>query len=263
MSLRDLNIELSYRSGRNDIVKEFYVPCLSVASSYDRAVGFFTSGGLAAAAKGVASLIRRGGKMRLVASPILSEDDLKDIEEGYEQRVQERITKQTIDVLDNIPAGLIEKRVSCLAWLISVGRLDIKLAFPTRSSSKGVYHEKMGVIKDSDGNAIAFTGSPNETLGGLVSNFESIDVFTTWSSESDRRRVMEKERDFEQLWNDTTRGLRVIDFPDVARERIIALKPKDPPTVDLSPVEDDHPDATRRRMNLREYQQEAIQAWYD
>ncbi|RLI53983.1 MAG: hypothetical protein DRP09_14305, partial [Candidatus Thorarchaeota archaeon] len=29
------------------------------------------------------------------------------------------------------------------------------------------------------------------------------------------------------------------------------------------PVEDDHPDAARRRTNLREYQQVAIQAWYD
>ena len=58
---------ISYRSGRDDLVRDFFVPCLERAILYRRAVGYFTSSGLAHAARGVASLVSRGGKMRLVA----------------------------------------------------------------------------------------------------------------------------------------------------------------------------------------------------
>lgn len=41
MSLRDLKIEEEYRSAKDDIINEFYIPLLSESISYKRAVGFF------------------------------------------------------------------------------------------------------------------------------------------------------------------------------------------------------------------------------
>src|SRR5580693_1645139 len=91
--LRLLNIKDRYRSDREDVVQCFYVPALSASVSYSRAVGYFTSTSLALFARGIRDFASRGGSMRLVASPHLNEDDVIDIERGYELRkVIERAT---------------------------------------------------------------------------------------------------------------------------------------------------------------------------
>ena len=46
-ALRSLNIASRYRSDRQDVVADFYVPALSASVSYSRAVGYFTSTSLA------------------------------------------------------------------------------------------------------------------------------------------------------------------------------------------------------------------------
>ena len=84
--LRSLNIAGRYRSDREDVVADFYVPALSVSVSYSRAVGYFTSTSLALFARGIRDFADRGGTMRLVASPHLNADDITDIERGYEVR---------------------------------------------------------------------------------------------------------------------------------------------------------------------------------
>ena len=73
-------LRTSHRSGRDHLVPDFYEPCLSTAIRYDRAVGYFSSGSLVLAAKGVHRLLQHGGHMRLVASPVLEHDDATDSE---------------------------------------------------------------------------------------------------------------------------------------------------------------------------------------
>jgi hypothetical protein len=41
--LRDFNLQPAYRSGRDVLLDNFYVPCLQEAVLYDRAVGYFSS----------------------------------------------------------------------------------------------------------------------------------------------------------------------------------------------------------------------------
>ena len=42
MLLTDINFDRKYRSDKNNMVKDFYNPVLSVATNYKRAVGYFT-----------------------------------------------------------------------------------------------------------------------------------------------------------------------------------------------------------------------------
>ena len=51
--------------------------------TYDRAVGFFSSTALIAIADGLLTFIKKGGKMRIIASPKLSKEDIEAIEKGY------------------------------------------------------------------------------------------------------------------------------------------------------------------------------------
>ena len=56
MSLREISLKSEYRSDRSDLVKDFYTPCLKNATQYWRAVGYFTSNGLALNAERIGNL---------------------------------------------------------------------------------------------------------------------------------------------------------------------------------------------------------------
>ncbi len=86
MSLKDLKIQDEYRSDRDNLIQDFYIPCLEKATVYDRAVGFFSSSSMAAVAQGLTAFIRSGGQMRLVTSPQLSAEDVEAIEQGLKNR---------------------------------------------------------------------------------------------------------------------------------------------------------------------------------
>ena len=86
MSLQDIEIKVDYRSLFDKMAKDFFVPLLSQAISYKRAVGFFSSSALVEISKGIISLVERGGKVQIVASPHLSEGDIRSIKKGYEIR---------------------------------------------------------------------------------------------------------------------------------------------------------------------------------
>ncbi len=73
--LRDLSLQPSYRSGRDVLLDDFYVPCLQEAVSYDRAVGYFSSTLYHVVALAFSDFVRRGGHMRLICSPALTPED--------------------------------------------------------------------------------------------------------------------------------------------------------------------------------------------
>lgn len=65
MSLLDVPLLREYRSYKNNVVKEFYIPVLKEANKYQRAVGFFTSDALIEISKGISGLILNGGSIEL------------------------------------------------------------------------------------------------------------------------------------------------------------------------------------------------------
>jgi len=168
VGLSDLSIQNEYRSDRVDIIRDFYLPCLANATVYKRAVGFFSSTSMAAAARGITALIRSGGKMQLVASPYLSPEDAEAIATGLKQR-QDVITDRLLRELDQEFEQVVRDRLACLAWLLGQGILEIKLAVATNLDQPGIYHEKLGIFADNQDNIVAFTGSANESSSALIS----------------------------------------------------------------------------------------------
>ncbi|MBI3825592.1 MAG: DEAD/DEAH box helicase family protein [Candidatus Rokubacteria bacterium] len=269
-ALRELSLRTWYRSDAGSIVDDFYVPCLSVSAEYRRAVGYFTSGGLSVAARGLAAFIRGDGRMYLVASPVLAPEDAEAIRRGYAAR-DDIITKALLRQFEFISSSVEEDRLGCLAWLISEKRLEIKLAMSAPPHDvMGIYHEKVGIFSDREANAVAFIGSPNETVGGLVSNFESIEVFWSWDDPQDR--IPPKIEAFDRLWKNDTRRLIVVDFPEAARQALLRFKPSARPTRD--PEATGAPPALtvpfpRQRLYipddlaLRDFQRDAVKAFLE
>ena len=197
MPLRELSLQSEYRSDRADLVKDFYTPCLRNATQYWRAVGYFTSNGLARNTKGLATFIRHSGQMRFVTSCKLMADDIEAIQRGYDAKEQN---------LSLFPECGFEEvkydRLALLTWLVTHEYLDIKIAHPSNTNTpilQAMYHEKIGIFLDDMDNAVAFAGSHNETVGGLLDNFEFVDVH--WSWDDAQQRVQQKIDNFKRLWN--------------------------------------------------------------
>jgi DNA phosphorothioation system restriction enzyme len=100
---------------------------------------------------------------------------------------------------------------------------------PKKLKPHSIYHEKLGIFRDLNGNFVSFTGSANESSSALIDNFECIDVFWSWEPGSSRR-AWRKAENFEKLWNNHTDNLEVIEFPEAARRSLLKWCPNRPPT---------------------------------
>lgn len=277
MSLKDLNLNISYRSENIDqLIKEFYMPVLSEAVSYKRAVGYFSSAVLLQVSKGISRLIGNNGKIKIVASPELNEKDIEAIKKGY--KLRDKVIKRSL--LRNFrepKTDIEEERYNYIAHLISNNQLDIKLALIDGGKTSGIYHEKIGIIEDESGNKVAFTGSLNETESAFRRNFESIDVYCSWNGGTDLERVENKHNDFQKLWNNQTNRLVVYDFPSAVKKEILNYKKdyikKEEKLISSNTMVSEEKSVYKSYnhkypklpdwLKLRDYQQEAIEAWQD
>ena len=264
--LSSLQLKLSYRSGADDLVNEFLTPCLTESVLYRRSAGYFTSKGLSLAARGVADLASRGGRMQLVVSPHLEANDVAALQKAINQP-KEILKSLVAKSLNDIENELERNRLNALAWLAASGLLEIRIAIRVDSEnriSRGLYHEKVGIFTDDAGNAVAFSGSSNETAGGLLENFESIEAFCSWKD--DAERINNKSEDFEALWENETRGLHVLEFSDSAAELLERFRdPSNPPDgISIGQVKEPSKTASFKPpawLDLHDYQNEAIKEW--
>ena len=273
MSLKDSCIKSEYRSLIDNVVQDFYVPLLKEAVTYRRAVGFFSSSSLVDISKGIAAIAKRRGKIQLVASPYLSDEDIEAIRNGYEKRnviIENALLSQLSD--ENMDFYSME-RLNLLANLIAEGILDIRIAYTEDDRGIGMYHEKMGIIEDAKGNKVAFSGSMNESSTAMSINYETIDVFRSWGDEFEANQAQLKENAFVSIWNDTEPNIHVLEFPSISQALIDKYKKKrssfDIDELQFFDVPIKRKNVSGKRIGARipkdislyEYQKEAIVSW--
>ena len=220
-NLQDLDIALGYNSADADLVSVFYVPCLDVATRYDRAVGYFRSSVYHLVGVALSDFALRGGRMRLVCSPSLERHDLDTMlhvnlersAASQDEVVSRRVATEIEEVLrhpENVPV------VELLATLLRFDALDVRIAY--RPSQTGIFHEKLGIFYSVD-DQLSFTGSSNETFlaWDVEGNHEGFETFGSWDSR-DSRRVARHIDYFGSLWDGRVSRLRVVPLPSVPRD---------------------------------------------
>jgi superfamily II DNA or RNA helicase len=220
MPLRRLSFEEDYRTGDHNILNEVFRPALGEATRYWRAVGYFSSSALESFGAPLSTFIRNKGTIRLITSVELREDDIAAIEKGQGKR---EVSERRIgEIIDEQFSKDINDGVAALAALLQIGRFDIRIAIPKRGY--GIYHEKVGVFFD-DSDYVAFSGSTNESKHAFEENYESVDVYPSWTVPT---RAERKLKHFERLWNGKDPGADTYEFPDAAREKLIRIAAREP-----------------------------------
>lgn len=279
--LRNLALKGVYKSDQDDILRDFYFPALAVANRYDRAVGYFSASSLSEAAQALTVFINGNGVIRLIVGAFTAQRDIDAVREGLRlKEISDRIGAEMVAAVSGVDDELFQHRFRALAWLIAHDRLDIRVAL----RPNGIYHDKVGIIGDADGDAVVFSGSANESAAALLptQNYESINVFPTWRDELADWHEPHRES-FVRLWDNKSRGTVVIDLPTALRENLleVAASLDGPPDSEreaqiaarlraLEAIDQGEPGSRLPRapetvngmpFKMREHQLQALRAW--
>lgn len=255
--LRQLALATEYRTGSDDPVSSFYLPCLSSATRYYRAAGYFRSSILILIGPAFVDFARRGGKAFLVCSPELEPEDIAAVNAGRTTMDETAARSVLRDIERLLQAGVHEHHTKILATLVASGCLQIKIAY--KPDSTGIYHEKLGCFEDADVNRVTFIGSANETFRAWSTrgNYESVEVFCSWHSSQDDVRTARHFSYLKELNANRVPGLTVIEFPEAAKERLFT---RSAASLDALELEKGAAPLVNGRKPLP-HQQQALTSW--
>lgn len=269
MSLKSIQIKKTYSTDFDDVLHDFYIPVLEESVEYDRLAGFFSSSSLAISARGILGLIKNGGYMKLIVSPKLNRNDVETMVDAYEHP-EKYLEQKMIEEIDSIEDLFIKDHVSVLGWMIANKKLDLKVAIGYDKERKllsyediqerGIFHQKVGILRDSEGNIITFSGSVNETASGWLENIEEFKVFRNWIP-LESEYVDTDVGKFSRFWENRSPRVKVIDLPSAVRDKLIEVAPKDIDCIDLEKWYKKAKIDTKKKITLYEHQKNAVEAW--
>lgn len=200
---------------REDIATEVLIPCLANSKIVECMVGFFSGQSLSILAPGLGSFIANSTEtLRLVICPVLRPEDREAIREGYASA--ERVIAEFLGSGFSVEDSLARHTLRCLAYLIGLGRIGIKVAI----MQDAIFHPKVWLISNEN-DTVAVHGSSNLTVSGLSKNFEQVSVTRSWADE-DSRYIVEKFRaEFEMIWSRKSKECFVFDFPEALSQRLL------------------------------------------
>ena len=170
------NISKFY-TGDTNFKEDLFIPILKETKYYYRATGYFSSSILLELVDGIEEIEKRHGKIKLLMSNNLSNDDYEAIKHGYE--IKEAIEAKMLDALDVKLDEFEEEKLNYLAHLIANDILEIKIALMNDSNGINLYHTKKGIFIDEEGNEISFNGSFNASSNALF-NFDELTIYTNY-----------------------------------------------------------------------------------
>jgi superfamily II DNA or RNA helicase len=266
MGLRELTLANSYDTGNSDVdvVMGFLEPCLEESIQYDRLSGYFSSKVLSLAARGLGGFLAGQGKMRLITSANLTQQDLDAIT-GMNNDIH--VTDSLAILFEKALSdrfaleSLIEQRhLEAMCWLVKHERLEIRVVIPRNAThaTNSIFHSKVGVFSDLLNDTISFSGSVNETVYGWTHNIEEFKVFKSWDPAT-AEFVKHDKALFDKYWNPAPdASFRTMALPEATRMHLISLSPSDAPDLGYRSISN----ATRRKSHpLRDYQVDAVNAW--
>ncbi len=215
--LSDLKIKPVYDT--DDDIRSFYNEVLFRAKEYKRASAYFTNGFYRFIQKGLFQFLKSEGRMKLLLSTEIDSNVLNDIKDGLELKSKKQ--NEISDFIDQSFGNLneLKEQVSIISYLIAIDRLDIKFVF----KEKGLFHDKYAIFEDNYSNILIASGSNNETGASVEINHESFETTINWDQPSKHEllKIDERNKRFEDTWNNNVPSLLVIPMLEVIKENLI------------------------------------------
>lgn len=274
---RKLDLKTNYTSEADDLYSEFFLPTLSQAVTYRRAVGFFSLGVLLNTPAAMSTLVANEGRIELIFGKLVASEDFEAIRAGVAKPWRAEDLPDFTALISEHGGTLLEYRIRLLAWLFSTGRLEMKVAVRPR----GMFHQKIGLLQDKIGDIVSFSGSMNETMSALDPRFnsEEITVFRSWN-EGQKAYIDNHAANFARLWSGETGSATVVcALPDAIEEGLnfVMQRFPDPPsseeeTTRASAFFEKHAPGNDLRpavpktlrgspFGMRDHQLDALRAW--
>jgi len=208
LGLREIELKEEYRSDRDDIVTEFFFPCLGNCIEYDRCVDFLSVQTLATISMAFENFAEGKAKLRMVTGHRFRTSDLN----MFTKLFSEKYTKPFEGKL------IKDSKIQKLQKIVDNGQIELKIAIPNSEQVADSFSERIGIFRDDHDQAVAFTGTSRESFSAQTRDFESVDVFTSWN---DKSRVERKMKDFEDLWENKTKYVQVYDFMEAEKNSLL------------------------------------------
>ena len=208
MGLRDIVLKEEYRSDRDDIVAEFFFPCLSHCIEYDRCVDYLSIQTLVTISMAFENFSSGRAKLRMVTGHRFKSSELEILTKLF----SDKYTKRFDGVL------IKDSKIQKLHDIVNKGQIELKVAIPNSEQVTDSFSERIGLFLDEHDQIVAFTGTSKESFSTQTRDFESVDVFTSWN---DKSRVERKMKDFEELWENKTKYVEVYDFLYAAENNLV------------------------------------------
>ncbi len=252
MVFTDLSLPVNLTTGYQNPNEDFFTPVLSAASSFDIAVGYFTSGWLEDVIEGIHKMAINGSSCRIIVSPNLDPKDLEVIKRDSSPTLNENGVSEIEQLLlDEITILKTDKR-SLLSNLITCGLFKFKIATP-KSEGINLFHAKIGYATDSESNEIAFNGSFNLTANAK-SNWEYIDIFQA-DNKKDIQRIENIKLRFQTLWDNNDPFYNTTLPSNALKNKIKEYSTN---------ASKQYPQETDKiNIKLRPYQEAAIKSWWN
>ena len=217
LTLRDLPLKQEYRSDKDDVVSEFFIPCLTNSIQYDRTIEFISVKSLSTLTFGLENIQDHHAKIRLVSGHRFSTSDLNSIVKLFDQHNTSKLNGK-INLDNKIGNFIQDSKIRQLKKIIEDFKLEVKVAIPNSEYVDGVFEERMGIFRDTNDDVVAFSGTSNVTFDAENRNFESVDVFTSWD---DKTRVDNKIKNFENLWANRTNYVEIYDLVYAEKKNLL------------------------------------------
>ena len=271
VGLRKLRLKSEYNTDDDNVIKDFYDPCLKESIKYDRAVGYFRANIYRELGEHLLNFVIRGGMARIVTSPDIPEPDETAAREGYALRgkrsVEEKETN-LIRVMETMSKNPKESDcLDMLRLLIEKGSLDLFVTI----RKGGIYHRKIGIFADAFNNRVAFSGSGNETSRAVCpledwGNDEDFDVFRSWGDRFEQKKAEKKEQHLEILFAGGSKRTKVRLLNQVERDYLNRFRSHNSFEACRRGARErsryfETSQKSQKGISLYTYQRDAIKAW--
>jgi len=208
LGLREINLKEEYRSDRDNIISEFFIPCLNNCIEYDRCVDFLSIQTLATFSVAFDRFAEGKAKLRMITGHRFRTADLNLFTKIFSEKYTKSFEGKSIR----------DAKIQKIQDIVNKGQVELKIAIPNSEGITDTFSERIGIFRDGDDQTVAFTGTSKESFSSQSRDFESVDVFTSWN---DKSRVERKVKDFEDLWENKTKYVKVYDFMDAEENNLL------------------------------------------